>query len=326
MADIAEMTGVSIATVSRVLNNNGRFSSETKQKVLSAVNEYNYQVNQSAKSLRTNKTYSIGIIVPDITNEFFARIVRSVETNIIPAGYTVFVCDSNENSEMEESHITSLLAKDVDGIIFISCQKIVKTVFSDLGIPVVYIDRRPEHAGTLISSDNEMGGFLATEELIKSGCNRILCLRDKNNYSTVKYRFKGYADALKKYGIEFDSSLMLNITVSYSDAKIAITDAVKRGMKFDGIFANNDMCALGAMQALRDLGIKVPDDVKVVGFDGITLTSICNPPMTTILQETEKFGEKAVEALLKLIENPLEKAKVFTIPVELIKRGTTENK
>lgn len=179
MVEIAEMSGVSIATVSRVLNHNGRFSSETERKVMNIVNKYGYKVNLNAKGLRTNKTQSIGVIVPDITNEFFAKIIRSIETSLLQKGYTVFVCDSNEDSSTEDKHISSLAAKDVDGIIYISTKSDVKQIYKDYKIPVVHIDRRPEHAGTLIISDNEMGGFLATEALIKDGCKDILMLSDK---------------------------------------------------------------------------------------------------------------------------------------------------
>ena len=323
MVDIAKMTGVSIATVSRVLNRNGRYSEETEKKVMDAVKQYNYQINQSAKSLRTSKTQSIGVIVPDITNEFFARIVRSIETYIVPEGYTVFVCDSNENAEMEDFHIQSLIAKDVDGIIFISSQHNVQTVFYDLSIPVVYIDRRPKNVGTLITSDNEMGGFLATRELIESGCKRILMLRDEQLHSTVLYRYAGYANALDKFGIKADDKLVVDIPVSYSAAKETVTQFIIDEIGFDGVFANNDMMALGALHACRDMKVKVPSEVKIVGFDGISITEICDPSMTTVLQNTDMFGEKSVEALLRLIRNHHKKDEIFIIPVELKKRDTT---
>lgn len=324
MVEIAEMSGVSIATVSRVLNHNGRFSLETERKVMNIVNKYGYKVNLNAKGLRTNKTQSIGVIVPDITNEFFAKIIRSIETSLLQKGYTVFVCDSNEDSSTEDKHISSLAAKDVDGIIYISTKSDVKQIYKDYKIPVVHIDRRPEHAGTLIISDNEMGGFLATEALIKDGCKDILMLSDKNYYSTTRNRYKGYVDAHKKYSLPLNEGNVIKTDVSYASSYDAIKKVIADGKKFDGIFCNNDMMALGALQALKDSGISVPEKCKIVGFDDITLSEICDPPITTIQQDTDMFGKKSVETLLNLIENNETKNKndIYVIPVKLVKRTT----
>ena len=323
MVDIARITGVSIATVSRVLNHNGRYSEETEKKVMDAVREFNYQINQSAKSLRTNKTHSIGVVVPDITNEFFAKIVRSIETYIVPEGYTVFVCDSNESAKLEEFHIASLFSKDVDGIIFISSQSKVNTALEDKSIPVVYIDRRPENVGTLITSDNKMGGYLATQELLNSGCKRIVMLRDEQFHSTVRLRYLGYVSAIEKNQAELDDRLVIDIPVSFSSAKEAIIRLVSEGIEFDGIFANNDMMALGALQALRDMNIKVPQQVRIVGFDGISLTDICDPPLSTVIQNTDEFGKKSVEELLKLIRKQQGEDNVVILPVEMKRRETS---
>lgn len=323
MVDIARMSGVSIATVSRILNQNGRYSPETEKKVMDIVKEYDYKINQSAKSLRTNKTHSIGVIVPDITNEFFAKIIRSIETYIIPLGYTVFVCDSNENEEMENLHIASLAAKDVDGIIYISGKSTVSRIYETYKIPVVYIDRRPQNAGTLINSDNEMGGFLATEELIRKGCTRIVMLRDKRMLSTVSHRFSGYVSAHNKYEIPMMTELIVETEVNYSDAKAGIMRLIRDGIPFDGIFANNDMMAIGALHALREAGIRIPDDVKIVGFDGISLSEICDPPLTTVLQDTEKFGEISVKALIQKIDKGGAGCDDFIIPVKLAVRNST---
>ena len=324
MVEIAKLSGVSIATVSRILNKNGRYSPETEKKVMDIINKYDYKVNLSAKSLRTSKTQSIGIIVPDITNEFFAKIIRSVENCLLQKGYTLFVCDSNENGEIEERHISSLAAKDVDGIIYISTKPDVKKIYDEHKIPVVYIDRRPENAGTLIISDNENGGFLATQELIKSGCKRIAMLRDFHDYSTVLHRYKGYIDAHKKYGIKIIDRLTVKSEVNYFSAHEAVLKLIKDGIPFDGIFCNNDLMAIGALHAVRESKLKVPKDVKIVGFDGTYLSEICDPPLTTIAQNTDLLGEKSVEALLNLIKHEKNDNQVYVIPVELKKRISTK--
>ena len=176
MVDIARMSGVSIATVSRVLNKNGRYSAETEKKVMAVVEKYNYAINPNAQGLRTNRTKTIGVIIPDITNEYFSQIVRSVESTVIPMGYNVFVCDSDENVDYESHHIASLQSKGVEGIIYFSVRKPGDEVSKEFTVPVVYIDRRPGVEFNFVSSDNETGGFLATEELIKKGCRKIVLI------------------------------------------------------------------------------------------------------------------------------------------------------
>lgn len=326
MLEIAKLSGVSIATVSRVLNNNGRYSPETEKKVLSIVEKYDYKINQSAKGLRTSKTQSIGVIVPDITNEFFAKIVRSIESNLVGSGYTVFVCDSNEDEKTEEKHIASLVAKNVEGIIYISVKSNVKKIYEKYHIPVVYIDRRPETTGVLISSDNEQGGYLATDELIKAGCSRILMLRDEKEHSTVRQRVSGYKKALYDNGIIFNNQLIKNVEISYKSAYDKTIEIVDSGVEFDGVFCNNDLIAIGVLHALRSKNIKVPDDVKLVGYDGVTLSEICDPQITTVAQNTEEFGKRSVEELFEIIESKGTHNKSFVIPVTILSRESTLKK
>lgn len=325
MVDIAKLSGVSIATVSRIINKNGRYSKETERRVLDVIEKSGYQLNLNAKSLRTNKSQTIGVIVPDITNEFFAKIVRSIEKYIMPKGYTVIVCDSDESESLENAHISTLAAKGVDGIIHISTCADVKKIHDMVSIPVVYIDRRPKNAGSLVISDNETGGFLATEHLIQKGCRRILMLRDKNSYSTVRHRCLGYVGAHEQYSLAVDHTLIVEAEVSYASAKQAVLQKLQDDRTIDGIFCNNDNMALGALHAALELGKRIPDDIKIVGFDDITITQICNPPLTTVRQNTDLFGKKSVEILLKMMK---EKSKAFTdevavIPVSLIGRSTT---
>ncbi|MEG1886613.1 MAG: LacI family DNA-binding transcriptional regulator [Oscillospiraceae bacterium] len=323
MVDIAALAGVSIATVSRILNKNGRYSAATERKVLDIIEEYGYQINLSARTLRTNRSQSIGVIVPDITNEFFAKIIRSIENYLVPLDYTVFVCDSNEDEKTESRHITNLVAKDVDGIIYISGKSDVKKIYEQYQIPVVYIDRRPRNAGTLVISDNEKGGYLATKELLDSGCKRIVVLRDYRKLSPIRHRLAGYGRALNERKIPFDNSLIIDVTVDYSDARKKVNARIKGGMVFDGVFACTDMIGVGALHALLENNISVPGEVKVVGFDDISVSQICNPPMTTIRQDTDLFGKYSVEALLGLIENNRAKAQKFVVDVSLQKRSTT---
>lgn len=324
MVDIARMSGVSIATVSRVLNKNGRYSAETEKKVMAVVEKYNYAINPNAQGLRTNRTKTIGIIIPDITNEYFSHIVRSVESSVIPLGYNVFVCDSDENTDYETHHISSLQSKGVEGIIYISARKSVDEISKEFTVPVVYIDRRPGVEFNYVSSDNENGGFLATEELIKKGCRKIVLIHDINTYSTVNKRTQGYLRAHKQYGVEIDNERMVPCRVSFADARKTVKKLVKDGLRFDGVFCTTDTMALGALKALKESGKRVPEDVKIVGFDGITHTQISDPPITTVVQDTEQLGKRSVEVLMDLINNNASKIHEYIIPVSLSVRGSTD--
>ena len=324
MVDIARMSGVSIATVSRVLNKNGRYSAETEKKVMAVVEKYNYAINPNAQGLRTNRTKTIGVIIPDITNEYFSQIVRSVESSVIPMGYNVFVCDSDENVDYESHHIASLQSKGVEGIIYFSVRKPGDEVSKEFTVPVVYIDRRPGVEFNFVSSDNEAGGFLATEELIKKGCRKIVLIHDVNSYSTVNKRKQGYLRAQKQYGVEIDDKRMVPCHVSYEAARKAVKKLIEEKVEFDGIFCTTDSMALGALRGLKECGRRVPEDVKLVGFDGITHTEISDPPITTIIQDTEQLGKRSVDVLMDLINNNTGKIHEYTIPVKLSVSGSTE--
>ncbi|MEM1484593.1 LacI family DNA-binding transcriptional regulator [Oscillospiraceae bacterium PP1C4] len=323
IVDIAQMANVSIATVSRVLNKTGRYSPETEKKVLELVKEYGYTPNANAKSLRTNKTQSIGVIVPDITNEFFAKIVRSIENSILPYGYSVFVCDSHDNEQIENQHIQNLIAKNVDGVIYISGK--VDTAGNEEvhRIPVVYIDRHPENAPTIIQSDNERGGFLATEELILKGCKRIVILQDYCRLSTLRQRHAGYIKAHVKYGVPIIAELQPEDSPGYKNSKDKIIRLLKAGVKFDGVFATNDMMALGALHALTEAKINVPGEVKLVGFDDISLSAFCEIPMTTVTQDTEQIGSLCVQSLVRQMQGEKIGQQNIVVPVSLNVRRTT---
>ena len=238
-------------------------------------------------------------------------------------GYNVFVCDSDENIDYEAHHIASLQSKGVEGIVYFSVRKPGDEVSKEFTVPVVYIDRRPGVEFNYVSSDNETGGFLATEELIKKGCRKIVLIRDVNSYSTVNKRTQGYLRAHKQYGVEVDDSRMVPCKVSYADARDTVKKLVADGMDFDGVFCTTDSMALGALRGLKESGKRVPEDVKLVGFDGITHTEISDPPITTIIQDTDQLGKRSVEVLMDLINNDTNNVHEYTIPVKLSVRGST---
>ncbi|ACZ09891.1 Degradation activator [Sebaldella termitidis] len=326
--DIAKRAGVSIATVSRVLNKNGRYSRETEEKILKIIEESGYRRNVNAKSLRTKKTQTIGVIVPDITNEFFAKIIQSVERNAMKYDYSVFVCNTDEDEAREQMQVKNLLEKFVDGIIYISGKtKSGEEVEENIGIPVVYIDRYISASKMYVQSDNKEGGYLATKELLSAGCENIMIIKDFRQISSIISRYEGYKMALKEAGKSVDENLIHNVDhVNYEEAKKGVLEKINNGIKFDGIFATNDWMAIGAISALREREIKIPEEVKIVGFDNMSISEITSPSITTIHQDSEKLGEYATEILMGIILKDETDVKNISVPVKLVKRNSTKNK
>lgn len=326
MKDIAELSGVSTATVSRVINNNGRFSEATRIKVEDTMEELGYIPNAVAKSLRTMKTLSIGVIVPNITREFFSKVVLGIESYCFPRGYSVYICNTSENIDKEKMYVDNLISRGVDGFIYLTASEVNQNQVFDRKIPVVYIDRLPKGKDiTLIESDNYNGGFIATEELLQCGCKSIVLLRDEQDLSTMNDRIKGYLDALNKYKNPIDHSMIIKMKDNCNSAKEEVNHLIRSNIKFDGIFATTDVMALGALNALKENKIQIPQQVKLVGFDNHSLTEFTTPSITTINQNKHYMGEMAAKILLDKIDDSSKKHNNILVPVELIKRESTLN-
>lgn len=322
--DVAKKAGVSTATVSRVINGNGGYSKKTEEKVRQTIEECGFTPNVNAIGLRTNKSHSIGVIVPDITNEFFAKIVHELDIYLLKNKYSLLICDSNEDYELEDRYIQNLIEKNVDGIVYISGQNEIKNISNVKNVPVVYIDRAPQNAEVLVQSDNESGGYLATSELLKKGCRNILLLRDFRYASTIRQRKRGYLKALEEYQVTYDEALEVSCFPDFEDARLTLQRLIKaRGCFFDGIFATNDRIALGCIDTLKRLGYKVPEDVKVVGFDDVSLTEFSSPTITTISQDAKQLALCSGRMVLNMIRNKQIKEKKHIIPVSLKIRQST---
>lgn len=324
IVDVAIRAGVSTATVSRVINHNGGYSKETEVKVRQMIHECEFTPNVNAIGLRTNQSKCIGVIVPDVTNEFFARIIQELDCYFLRHRYSLLICNSNEDYDLERMHIKGLVQKQVDGIVYISGQNEIKNMNKVSHIPVVYIDRAPRNARMLILSDNREGGCLAVRELLDKGCSRILLLRDIRGASTVRCRREGYLKALGERGIPYQEELEVKCFPEYAGAHRVMEHLLKnQGCFFDGIFATNDMMALACVNVLMESGIKIPGDVKIVGFDNISLTRFTNPRITTISQDTRQMALAAGRTILGMIQKKEIKDTRTIIPVTLEVRETT---
>lgn len=327
MSDISRMAGVSVATVSRVINNNGRFSEETRKRVEEIIKKYNYVPNLAAKGLKTKRSNFIGIIVPDITNEFFAKIVVEIQKNLLSSGYMALVCNTNEDEQTESKYESMLNAVQMAGLIFISG----RTSFSQQWLqdmPAIYIDRKPQtfdndHA-LVVESDNYGGARMAVQELYQKGCRHIACFSASHTISTHRQRFEGCRDQLEAYGLPVEEALYIKVKeVSYQSGKQAMEGLLDKGVKVDGVFCATDWLALGAAEAVQAYGLAVPEEVKIVGFDDISAAGLTAKPLTTIRQQVDVLGKVATQELLKLIGGESLSASRIEIGVSLIRRAST---
>ena len=322
--ELAEISNVSIATISRVINKKGGYSKATEERILKLIESKSYQRNVNARSLRTKKSQTIGVIVPDISNEFFAKIVQSVEKQAIKYNYSVFVCNTDENIEIEKRQLSNLIGQFVDGIIYIGGGVQLENDSQLFKIPVIYI--YIDDKEIYIESDNFHGGYLAAQELIRSGCKKMAVMKDIRKISSAYKRYLGFLQAMKDYRMNFDNKLLCDVTViSHKEAKEKTLELLDSGEVFDGIFATNDTMALGIMMALNERRIKIPNEVKLVGFDNISAAEMAGVPLTTINQNKQKMGELAVELLMDKILARKSNVRNIKIPVNLIRRKSTES-
>ncbi|MCL77365.1 LacI family transcriptional regulator [Listeria monocytogenes] len=321
--DIAKLSGISVATVSRVINDNGRFSEETREKVLAVIKETNYQMNFSAKSLRMNKSFSVGILVPDISNYFFSSVVQQIEAILFDQGYSTIICNTGRNLDKEMAYLNMLESKMVDGLIVISGADEFgfKYTNAENGIPYVCIDRQPKDKKDtiFISSNHYQGAFEATEALIHAGVKSPVIFMHSRQSSSAKERLKGFQDALKKNNIRYDPDVSkFTVDLQIHDYQKSIITFVNEVTTMDGIFAINDNIALELLNLLPTIGKKIPNDIKVIGFDDTPQCNYTVPKLSSVKQNIPKIAQITVDNLITIIKNPKQKKRITEIvPVEL---------
>lgn len=325
---IAEAAGVSVATVSRVINQNGRFSPETEKRVKDIIRKYHYIPNAAAKGLRTSKTPVIGIIVPDILNSHFAGLVLELETTFFRSGFSTVVCNANESQMLEQKHLETLLAQKVTGIVFVSGGH-----HFNLGgeLPILYLDRRPVDAWDpdemiLIESDNEEGGYLAARKVLEKGSHRPSIVMTSHIDYNHKARYAGYRRALKEAGADGKDRVIDVKAVTVEDAEEAVGRALDRGMQTDAIVCTSDLLAIGAIRALRERGLRVPEDVMVTGFDDTIMARVYHPEITSVHQSVDEMAACAVEQMLQCVESKEWEGAHIVLPVHLVERASTDRK
>lgn len=322
--EIAEMAGVSITTVSQILNNKGsRFSEQTRKKVLDIVEEYQYKPDFFASNLINRHSKTIGMIVPDVTDFFFSKIIEGVESYLNPLGYMILLCNSKHSQEKELQYIDELIHRSVDGIILATPNILPKekAVDSDCfaNTPLVLVDRgiNERKTGRLIIKEYE-GTYQAISKLIQLGHKNIGLLKETVGYYQLTERMTAYYHVMKDHGIKVNENFIadgsLTIAGGYEAAKkVLVNDEIT------AIFCGNDEMAIGCYQAIHEAGKKVPDDISVIGFDGLEIAKFLVPSLTTIYQPSFDIGFYAAKFLVDKIDFPSSKVpnKVFETKVIL---------
>lgn len=325
--EVSLRAGVSPTTVSHVINNTRFVSAETRQRVLDAMAELNYRPNVLARSLRRGETHTLGLILPDSANPFFAEIARAIEDAAFEAGYNVILGNSENQLAKEQVYVDVLLNKQVDGLILVATGNhsppLEQLIHNRL--PLVVVDRRLSNVEVdTVLTDNLYGGLTATKHLLELGHRRIACITGPSNLTPSAERVIGYRRALEEYGVGIDEELILRGDFRPNSGYAATAELIQQKLRPTAIFACNDMMAIGALRALSEYGLRAPEDCSLIGFDDIELASYINPPLTTIRQDKSAIAKAAVTLLLERITEPHLPARTCILPTQLIKRLSTQ--
>lgn len=329
--EIAQATGFSVSTVSRVLNNKSRknrISSKTAQKIRQAAKEMEYRPNEVARGLRLKKTHTIGLVVPDISNPFFAYVTHIIQMNAFKAGYSLIVCNTNEDVEMEIAQVELLRRKGVDGFIIMP----VGTQHShidDLVLnnkPLVLLDRNIDVLDvSCIIVDNYKGAYEAVDYMINRGHKRIAIIQGLQNTYTNNERVRGYKDALADNHICIDDELILGDDFRSENGYYSTIKLLELENPPTAIFAFSDLITLGTLQAVSEKKLKIPDDLSILAFDDIDFAPYLIAPLTVVQQPRESMGEEAVKLLIDKMNSKSEyKAQKILLEPKLIIRESVK--
>jgi len=320
--DVAEKAGVSVATVSHVINDTRFVAEATRAKVETAMEELQYVPNSIARSLRTNKSKTVGLLVPDISNFFFTAIAESIEKVLRENGYNLVLCNTDEDLAIERQNIALLNAQLVSGMIIAPTAHDFnyRKLFKDEKFPLVFIDRETDNlqCDTVI-----VDGMSATKQavsiLIEKGHRKIGYIKGLAGLSTSNDRFLGYAEALQEHGIEVDESLVY-CGDSRRESGYGLCLRLLKDKEVTAMYVSNNLMAVGAMQCLADQDVKIPEQMAIIGFDDYNWATITNPPLSTIKQPTGELGAKAARLIVERIENPDAPYKKHIFAAEFIQR------
>jgi len=322
--DVARHAGVSYTTVSHVLNKTRPVSCDARQRVLAAAEALNYVPSALARSLRSKATGSIGLIIPNNTNPYFSEVARGIEDCCYAAGYSVILCNSDDDPAKQRDYLNVLLTKRCDGLIVATLAQTDGELLRKMKVPTVLLDRAPKELSIdLVAVDNAAGGVLAAQHLLALGRRRIACIAGPQGLDISEERVAGMRRALADAGMTLPEQLLRYADFTSAGGYEAARALLSRGEVPDGIFCCNDLMAIGTLRAAAELGIAVPQALSVVGFDDIDLARFVHPPLTSVAQNTRRLGQLTAQCLLERIADPARPIERQTITPELHVRGST---
>lgn len=333
LKEVAKFADVSITTVSRVMNDASMVNPETRERVQRAMRKLGYQPSRVAQRLRTKKGHSkmLGLIIPDIQNQFYSNIVRGIEDVAYGKDYAVILCNSDENPNKERFYLDVLQSESVDGVILPPIHQYSKVVegLIESGIPIVCVDRKlvRESVDTVVIN-NEKGGYMAVKHLIDHGHKRIAILSSSPQFSSFEERQKGYENALKDNGLDIDKALIKEGDPRSSEtARLLTKELLELDRPPTAIFATNNLMTLGVLEAVNAAKLKIPADISIIGFDDMPWAKAITPPLTVIKQPGYEMGRRAAELMFQRIDDPKrEPVQIIMEPTIIVRESTGKNK
>lgn len=322
LKDVASKAGVTVTTVSRVINNRGYISDKTRKKVFDTMKEIGYQPNEVARSLSKKYTNTIGVIVPHIIHPYFSKLINYIEEASTDRNYKIILCNSKQEKSNERKYVEMFKGNQVAGIIL--CSGSVNTKeFLNLDIPIITIECTETFGDCNIQCDNYMGGILAAKLLIRNNCKEIIHFSGVEKFAMpADKRCMGFKEICQQNNIihhEIETSQFSYNCMDYTDI---IKSTLCKYPYADGVFASSDLIAAQTIQACNMIGKNIPDDIKLIGFDDVNISTLVTPRLSTIRQPVKEMAELAVESIIKKRNGNVIPAKVI-LPVSLIERDTT---
>ncbi len=327
MNDVAKKAGVSIATVSRVLNNNGNVNEATRVKILKAIKDLKYQPSRVAKRLRSKSVSSnlFGVLIPDIENPFYVDVLRGIEELAYNNNSAIIMCNFGQDEKKEKLYLDILQSEAIDGLIAAPAREDDPQLKRMLkgGLPVVCVDRGLSGIDVdVVLVDNRTGAFNAVDYLIKSGYKRIAYIAGLPEIPSSRLREVGYKDALAENGIPFSKELVKFGNSKHESGIKLCGELLDLPNPPDAIFTGNNLITLGALETIHNRKLKIPEDIAIVGFDDMYWSSSLNPPLTAVRQPAYEIGKRAVELLIQRIQDPDRSCIQMTLNTELMKRSS----
>jgi len=327
--DVALRAQVSVATVSHVVNDTRFVSEAARARVQQAIAELHYVPSALARSLKSNRTHTVGMMIPNSSNPYFAEIIRGIEDSCYEAGFNVILCNSDDDPLRQSTYVRLLSEKQVDGLIVMSSgtdAELLQTLRA-AKMPLVLVDREIDDlVADLVEVNHEAGGFLATQHLLQLGHRRIACIAGPHGLSSARERVQGYQRALRDAGVAADDRLLRHGDFTSAGGHAAMAELLAPALPADrpsAVFASNDLMAIGAVCAAAAKGLRLPQDLSVIGFDDIALAAYSNPPLSSIVQPKHHTGALAAQLLLQRIAQPQRQPQRAILQPSLVVRQST---